>query len=241
MMITVVPGLTISSNTNDGILSDNDAVIIIITAVAGIPLFIAIVLFFVILSLCRTKKKCRKEYVNGNNTTIIKPPSQSEVPNNGHNPQQCTQDNADQPSHDHSNNNASLQETESDLAFTDDTFYLPTKSISLDSILEHCNDMLAPSVDYDVIITPNPPYTVTVEGRTVSEEQYDCIQTDDMLVQHEEFGNLKLVGSAASDGVYDKATNPTAGDDYVSTDLNPSYDVPQDDQDVKLEDNPPYM
>lgn len=49
--------------------------------------------------------------------------------------------------------------------------------------------------------------------------------------QHDEFGYLCLVGSATP------TVTDLAGGDYVCINLNPSYSLPQDGEDVKLEDN----
>ena len=226
-------------------MSITDIIVITITAIAGIPLLIAFVVFLVIILLHRMKKKSRKIHENSKNIAIIKLPSQSDVSNDDCNSQlQCTQDNTVQSSDDHSDKDVLSQGAEGDATFrleiTDNTLYFPTKSISLDSLLQHYNSISTSVVDYDTTITPNASYTVTPEGRMTSEQQYDNIQTDDELNQHDEFGYLKLVGCAALDGAYDEVTNP-AGGDYISTDLNSSYAIPQDGQDVKLEDNPSYM
>ena len=193
------------------------------------------------------KKKSSKIYKNDKHAAIIKLPTQSDVSNDDHNPQlQCTQDTAGQSSHDHSDKDElslHAQGAEGDNMFgleMDNRLHSLTKAISFDSLLRHYNSMSTSLVDYDTTITSNPSYTVTTEGRAISEQQYDCIQTDDELNQHDEFGCLKLVRHATSDGTYDEVTDP-AGGDYVSIDLNPSSAIPQDGQDVKLEDNPSYM
>ena len=216
-----------------------DIAAIAITAVVGIPLL----LLFMIMLIRRMKNKSRKINTNDKNAVIIKLPSQSGVANDDCNSQQCTKDTTGQSTHNHGDKDVPSQVAKSDSAFrleTNNTLYLPTKVKSLDSILQHHKSMSAPAGDYDIILTSNPSYTVNPEGRTTSEQQYEGIQTDDELNQHDEFGYLRLVGRAALDGAYEEVTNP-AGGDYVSIDLNPSYETPQDGQDVKLEDNPSYM
>ena len=60
-----------------------------------------------------------------------------------------------------------------------------------------------------------------------SDQQYDYIQID----QH------NLVESTTSGGIHNLVADP-AND--VNIDTNPSYSLPQGNQDVELEDNPSY-
>ena len=83
-------------------------------------------------------------------------------------------------------------------------------------------------IDSNVIITPNPSYSVnpnSLQSGKESEYQYDYVQPDGGLTQH-----CRVVGST------------TTGDpaDTIYIDPNPSYSLSQGDQDVKLEDNPSY-
>ena len=106
--------------------------------------------------------------------------------------------------------------------------YIPTKVKSIDSLLQRIRDRNG----CDIIITPNPSYAVcpnSLQSGKASEYQYDYVQIDDGLVQHD-----KIVGSTAPGGLHN---NPV---DNVTIDPNPSYSLPQGGQDVKLEDNPSY-
>ena len=79
---------------------------------------------------------------------------------------------------------------------------------------------------------PIPSYAVGPNSSETGKEceyQYDYVQTDDGLVQHD-----KVVGATTSGGEYDEVIDPA---DNVNIDPNPSYALPQD---VKLEDNPSY-
>ena len=76
-MITDVPGVSISSNNDDDLLSAMDIAAIAITAVVGIPLL----LLFMIMLIRRMKNKSRKINTNDKNAVIIKLPSQSGVAN----------------------------------------------------------------------------------------------------------------------------------------------------------------
>ena len=88
----------------------------------------------------------------------------------------------------------------------------------------------------NVIITPNPSYTVdpnSLQSGKESEYQYEYVQPDDGI------RICKVVGSTstASGSVCDKVIDP-ANAVYIHP--NPSYSPLQGDQDVKLEDNPSY-
>ena len=68
----------------------------------------------------------------------------------------------------------------------------------------------------NIIITPNPSYSVhpnTLRSEKEPEYQYDYVQPDGGLAEY----------------------------DNVNIDPNPSYSLPQGDQDVKLQNNPSYI
>ena len=108
--------------------------------------------------------------------------------------------------------------------------YISTKVKSLDSLLQHNQ------VGHNVAIIPNPSYAITSESppwtRETSEQEYDDVQTE-KLNEHDKYGYLELTGLAPS---CNKLTDPA--NDNINIDLNPSYSLPQDSQDDKLEDSP---
>ena len=109
---------------------------------------------------------------------------------------------------------------------------MSTKVKSLDSLLQRHDTSRTDMIGCDVIITPNPSYTVgpnSSETRKECEYQYDYVQTNDGSVQRD-----KVVGATTSRGKHDKVIDPA---DNVNIDPNPSYALPQD---VKLKDNPSY-
>ena len=115
---------------------------------------------------------------------------------------------------------------------TVNALYIFSKVKSLDSLLRHHDTSRSDVIGCDVIITPIPSYAVgpnSSETGKECEHQYDYVQTDDGLVQHD-----KVVGATTSGGEHDDVINPA---DNVIIDPNPSYLLPQD---VKLEDNPSY-
>ena len=109
--------------------------------------------------------------------------------------------------------------------------YIPTEVKSLDSLLKCDHDACrADTSGCDVIITPNPSYTASqLQMIQKSDQQYDYVQID----QHND-----LVGCTTSGGIHNEVTDPA---DNVNIDSNPSYSLPQGDQDVILEDNPSYV
>ena len=94
---------------------------------------------------------------------------------------------------------------------TANALHIPTKVKSVDSLLQRIDNR-----DCDVIITPNPSYTISQYSHSGKELEYDYVQPDD--------GVVNLGG--------DKITV-----DNVTMDTNPSYSIAQN---VQLEDNPSY-
>ena len=110
--------------------------------------------------------------------------------------------------------------------------YLPTEVKSIDALLQHIHGRSRSGSN--VIITPNPSYTVdpnSLQSRKESEYQYDYVQPDDGLPQHD-----RVVPSTGAGEVHGKVTDHLA-DNNVFIDPNPSYSLPQV---IKLEDNPSY-
>ena len=73
---------------------------------------------------------------------------------------------------------------------TVNALYIPTEVKSIDSLLQRIRSRSGPNV----IITPNPSYTVdpnSVQSGRESEYQYDYVQPDDELAQHD-----RVVGGA---------------------------------------------
>ena len=114
--------------------------------------------------------------------------------------------------------------------------YIPTNVKSLDSLLRRIDDRSRSGViGCDVIITPNPSYTIdpnSLETREESEYPYDYVQTDNELVQQD-----KAAESTTLEGTHNEVTDLA---EDVNIDPNTSYSLPQDDQNIKLEDNPSY-
>ena len=110
--------------------------------------------------------------------------------------------------------------------------YIPTKVKSIDSLLQRIHGRSrSDAIGSNVIITPNPSYTVdpnSLQSGKEFEYQYEYVQPDDRLPQHD-----RVVVSTATGEVH-KVANHLA-DDYVS--IDPSYSLPQV---IKLEDNPSY-
>jgi len=133
------------------------------------------------------------------------------------NPPQYAHITAGQSQHDNTDSDGLSQGVKVDPSSrlkTVNALHIPTEVTSLDSLLKHYHGC-------DVIITPNPSYaTSQLQTTEKFNQQYDYIQISDELNQGE-------------------ATDPTSKDN-VNIDTNPSYSLPQGDQDVKLEDNPSY-
>ena len=104
--------------------------------------------------------------------------------------------------------------------------YLPTEVKSIDALLQHIHGRSRSGSN--VIITPNP-YTNSLQSRKESEYQYDYVQPDDGLPQHD-----RVVVSTGAGEVHNKITDHLA-DNNVFIDPNPSYSLPQV---IKLDDNP---
>ena len=215
--LSVTAGAPLSSSNNSVNIG------VVIGAAVGALLLIIAVLLFVIMLLYRR----RQSKVDDKGVTIKM---------NDHDSRQHTPNTAGKSQHDHSDKDVSSQaadvDPESRLERVNE-LYIPSKAESFNSLLDHGRSV--PSVDNrDVTITPNPSYAVSPnppQTRKKSEQQYDYIQTDE-VVQHDEY--LQLVGSATSDGIYDDIVTDPASADNVNMDLNPSYAVPQGGQDVQV-------
>ena len=113
--------------------------------------------------------------------------------------------------------------------------YISTKVKSLDSLLKQHNHSRSVSntctAGCNVTITPNPSYDVMSNTSQTKKEpeqlEYDYTSYD------------LTAASAASGGVCGDVSN-SASNDNVTINLNPSYSLPYNGQDVKLEDNPSY-
>ena len=215
---------TVATSDNDDDLVN---VAIIIGAVIGTSLLIIVIIIMVIMmkTVCsRRRKESRRSYNFDDNNVTVK--LSSHAPNT----QQHTSNTSGQ-SHDHTDTDTLSQlgtkvDPTSRLE-TVNALYIPTEVKSLDSLLQH-HDVIGS----DVIITPNPSYNVgpnSLDTAKDYEYQYDYVQIDDELVEHD-----KVVGSTTSGGVYDEITDHA---DNVNIDPNPSYSLAQD---IKLEDNPSY-
>ena len=115
-------------------------------------------------------------------------------------------------------------------------------STNLDSLLlQHGHSKsLSDAVDYNVTITPNPSYSfISNSPKTEKKEpeqlEYDYIDN----VQLTSTTSTGMCSKATSHDV-NNATTDYASDDNVPIDPNPSYSLPQDGQDVQLQDNPSY-
>ena len=216
--------------------SDNSGsvAIISVTAIGGVLTLITTIkiLLFVIMLVYRIKKKSSNKCNHDSENFTIQLSLQSDVSNDDHNPQQHMQnthvgrpqsyhDDEDKLSGEDENYPASGMETINEL-------YISVNADSHNSILQQDKDeSIAVVVDSDVAITPNPSYSVMPQIRAKS-EQYDCIQTDDKLLQCKKFGSLQPVDTVTSDEVYNKIIDPVGDhDDYVNSDLNPSYSLSQ--------------
>ena len=111
--------------------------------------------------------------------------------------------------------------------------YVSIKVKSLDSLLRQHNHSrsVCNTADCNVTITSNPSYDVISNASQAMKGpeklEYDYTSYD------------LIAASAASGGVCGKA-NDSASDDNVNINPNPSYSLPCNGQDVKLEDNPSY-
>ena len=217
---TVLP----SSDNND----DSISVAVISGAIVGtllliiVMIIVIIVMLVVIILLCRRKKSRKAQNI------VNKCVTSSNLPN----PQQHTHNTSGQSQHDHTDNNAFSQlgiDPTSRLEIVN-ALYIPTDVKSLE---QHGHDRSRSGViNYDVIITPNPSYILSpnsIQTEKESEYQYDYVQTDDKLVQHN-----KVLDPTTSAGPYNEITEHA---DNIDIDPNPSYSPLQD---VKLEDNPSY-
>ena len=148
-------------------------------------------------------------------------------------PQQHNHNTSRQSLQDHTDNNISshLGVDPTSRLETVNALYIPTNVKSLDSLLQKIDDRSRSGViGRDVIITPNPSYAVdpnSLHTKQESEYSYEYVQTD----------NDEAAKSTTPGGTHNEVTN-LAGN--VNFDLNPSYSLPQGDQDTKLEDNPSY-
>jgi len=220
----IVQLLTIAnvpSSENDDSVSSVVSGAVIVGTMSLIIIIIIIISLVAIMILHRREKPRRAHDIDDDDITI-KP-----------NPQQYAHITAGQSQHDHTDSGRLSQGAKVDPSSrlkTVNALYIPTKVKSLDSLLKHDHGC-------DVIITPNPSYaTSRLQTTEKFNLKYDYVQIDDESNQHDKFGYLQLVGSSTSQG---EATDP-ASKDNVNIDTNPSYSLPQDDQDVKLEDNPSY-
>ena len=169
------------------------------------------------LVIIMVRRRSRKAFnIDGKCTTS------SNLPN----PQQHTHNTSHQSLQDHTDNNISsqLEVHPTSRLETVNALYIPTNVKSIDSLLQKIDDR---SRGCDVIITPNPSYAVdpnSLHTKQESEYPYEYVQTD-----NDE--------AATSGGTHNEVTD-LAGN--VNIDLNPSYSLPQGDQDIKLQDNPSY-
>ena len=146
------------------------------------------------------------------------------------NPQQHSNNTSGQSLQDHIDNNISSQSGVDPTSRLEsiNALYIPTNVKSIDSLLQQIDDRSRSGViGCDVIITPNPSYTVypnSLQTKQESEYSYAYVQT----------GNDK---ATTSEGTHNEVNNLA---DNVIIDLNPSYSLPHGDQDIKLQDNPSY-
>ena len=120
--------------------------------------------------------------------------------------------------------------------------YISAKGKSLDSLLlqhGHCKS-LSDAVDYNINIAPNPSCNfVSNSPQTKKEpEQLEYDYAD--YVQLASTASAGICGKAASNDINNVAITNFASDDNVTINPNPSYSLPQDGQDVQLQDNPSY-
>ena len=214
---------TVASNVPSNEDINDSGVAIISGAIVGtllLTIFIIIMIAMIML-LCSRKKSKRTHNIDDK----VNP--SSSLPN----PQQHTHNTSDQSQHDHTDSGTILQ-TEPKLE-TVNVSYISTKVKSLDSLLRRHDTPRTGVTGCDVIITPNPSYTVgpnSSEAGKECEYLYEYVQIDNESVKHD-----KVVGSTTlGDEEHCEVTDPA---DNVNIDPNPCYLVPQD---VKLEDNPSY-
>ena len=151
-----------------------------------------------------------------NRRDAITQSSISGVTNDDHNPQQHMQNtsSAGQPQNYHDDEDGLSEEAEnyrSSRMETINELYISTNAKYHDSVLE--KDKLEPIaivVDSDVDITPNPSYAVIPNPPQIS-DQYDSIQIDDQLLQHNTVGCLQLA-SATLNKASDKVIDPVSND-----------------------------
>ena len=202
--------------------NDDSVCAVVSGAVIGIlSLIISIIIvLFVIMRLYRRKKSRRAHDIDGEDIITIKP-----------NPQQYAHSTAGQSQCDHTESDRLSQGAKVDPLSrlqTVNVLYIQTEVKSLDSLLKCDHDASrVDTSDCDVIITPNPSYTASqLQAIKKSDQQYDYIRIDQQN---------SLVGSTTSGGIHNIVTDPA---DNVNIDTNPSYSLPQGNQNVKLEDNP---
>ena len=216
-MVTVHAVVTSSDHADDSV----SAVAIISGAIVGTLLIIIILIIIIMmLVIIMVRRKSRRAFnIDGKCTTS------SNLPNS----QQHTHNTSLQSLQDHTDNDVSSQlgvHSTSRLE-TVNALYIPTNVKSLNSSLQKIDDR---SRGCDVIITPNPSYAVdpnSLDTKQESEYSYEYVQTD----------NDEAAKSTTSGGTHNEVTD-LAGN--VNIDLNPSYSLPQLDQDIKLQDNPSY-
>ena len=186
-----------------------------------------IIIFFIIIIVIIVRKKSRRAFNNDGKCI-----TSSNLPNL----QQYTHNASSQSLHvqDHTDNNTSsqLRVDPTSRLETVNAMYIPTNVKSIDLLLQRINDRSRSGViGCDVIITPNPSYTVdpnSLQTGKESEYSYECVQT----------GNNEVAKSTTAEGTHNEVINVA---DNVNIDLNPSYSLPQRDQDIKLEDNPKVL
>ena len=190
------------------------------TIIGTLLIIIFLIIIIMTLVIIMVRRKSRRAFnLDGKCTTSSNLPT----------PQQHTHNTSRRSLQDHTDNDVSSQlgiHPTSRLE-TANTLYIPTNVKSLDSLLQKIDDR---SRGCDVIITPNPSYTVdpnSLHTKQESEYPYEYVQTD----------NDEVAKSTTSGGTHNEVTD-LAGN--VNIHLNPSYSLPNGDQDIKLQDNPSY-
>ena len=200
------------------------SVAVISGTIVGTLLIIFLIIIIMMLVIIMVRRKSRRAFnIDGKCTTS------SNLPN----PQQHTHNTSRQSLQDHTDNNISshLGVDPTSRLETVNALYIPTNVKSVDSLLQKIDDRSrSGAIGCDVMITPNPSYTVdpnSLHNKQESEYPYEYVQTD----------NDEAAKSTTSRGTHNEVTD-LAGN--VNIDLNPSYSLPQGDQDIKLQDNPSY-
>ena len=130
----------------------------------------------------------------------------------------------DHKSQQHTHTTAGVTSQGTDTIEIVNELYILTKAKSHDSVLQHNNSRSMPTADdYDDTIIPklNLPQIIK------RSKQEDYIEMD-------------IPGSIASNELYDDTVTGPAGDDSVNIEPNPSYCLEHIGHAVKLEDNPSY-